>query len=443
LRDFTPPPHADRVKSPDDHAPDATETPADLAELDVSNYRRGSKDAGRCADCSYSQMVWERGIGGEEGQGCRLYDFSTLSGGGYKPFFVCDDFERGMRWAEGKFRFRDMPLVQVGDREDDGSVWNEVLLVGVATSREVGGTAASGQERVDITEEWIDSLVRGTEQVLEEGWFPGGIPFRDDAGHGDKSKPAVGRVLEIKKAYAEDGTPRALIRVNWTDPDFADAVDKQHVSGCSVEMDFGLQSKKGKGRIDDWAMTAVVPTNYPFIPGMDALAASEAGEQEKDMKTIAVALNLAEDSAESALLAEIERLRDQADKVETLEENARALAEERDGLQAKLDKHEADERTRRIEQACVDGRIDAGEKERYGRALDALSAEDLEAFFPTGRKKTEPRTVETTDDNGDPEAAKLAALNERAGAIAKERGIEMSAAFSQARRELNDTTKEG
>ena len=153
-----------------------------------------------------------------------------------------------------------------------------------------------------------------------------------------------------------------------------------------------------------------------------------------DLKNLALAVGKPEDAAEAVILAEIENLKLAASKVPVLEESVTTLTTDRDALKASLDTLSAAERDRVIEQACVDNRITAGEKEQYGRALSLLPAEDVEATYPIGRIKGASRAA---GGGGDPDTlspqdAVIAEVRAAAKALVDDKGMEPAAAHAEA-----------
>jgi len=305
-----------------------------------------------------------------------------------------DTHVSGATFADVSFRF-----AQVGDREGDGTIWIELVRAGTHHSGTAGGAAASGQKSIEITQEWIASAQRGTAQVLADGRYPTGIPVRLDPEHSDKSLPATGRIKETTIATADDGRPCWLARVAWSQA-AVESITAGEYDSVSIEAEppGKLQRKDDGAAIEDWALTGLVITNHPFIAGMEPLAASESGVGlERDMKQITQALSLAEDAGESVVLAEIETLKASAAKVPALEESIETLTSDRDAVKAERDALKTSERTRALDDACAVGRIDASERERYAKVLDALGETEANAIFNEGRVKVAP-TAKTGGD---------------------------------------------
>jgi len=393
-------------------APVQDDGAVDLAETDAPNYRRASDGGERCIDCKFNQHVYRSGtetVPSREGTGCRLYAFDSLSGG-YKPWFVCDSFEMydmdRMLYADKALR-----LAAVGDKQDDGTVWVELIRAGQHHSGRVGGAAASGQKSIDITAEDIESMHRGTAAVLADGRYPTGIPIRLDPMHEDKTGAAFGRVKETEVSRLADGTVRLLGRVKWTDAG-ANVITAGEYDAVSIEAEppGTVQSKTTGEPVDDWALTGVVITNHPFVAGMEPLAASEqgAGVERDDMREITKALSLAEDAGESVVLAEIERLRAEASKVDVLERTLSETQEARDTAASRVTDLEAKLTDRLLDDYCEQGRIDAGQRDDIRDALGKMGQEWVERNYRAGAHKVEPKGATGGIDANDESAPKSA-----------------------------------
>jgi len=402
-----------------------------LSVADVPNYQEGSSGH-RCIDCSYRTYIYKDDT---EGQGCGLYLFDTI-GGDYKPWMVCDSYKtpEPIQWSNASVR-----LAVVGEKSDDGTVWIELIRTGTHRAGRAGFTAASGQEEIVITAEQIESLHRGTQVVLTDGRHPTGIPIRGTPDHSDESTPSVGRVKETQVDTLDDGVVRLLGRVKWSARGEEIVLGEEYDS-VSIEADPpGTVEHRSTGEpVDDWAMLGVVITNHPFIGEMEPLAATvrapDQQETDMDLKNLALAVGKPEDAAEAVILVEIENLKLAASKVPVLEESVTTLTTDRDALKASLDTLSAAERDRVIEQACVDNRITAGEKEQYGRALSLLPAEDVEATYPIGRIKGASRAA---GGGGDPDTlspqdAVIAEVRAAAKALVDDKGMEPAAAHAEA-----------
>jgi len=370
-------------------------SPVALAETDVPNYRRGSDDGDRCIGCAYSTHVYRSGtetLPSREGYGCRLYDFDNL-GGAYKPWFVCDSFKAcdppSMLYADEPVKF-----AQVGDKEADGSVWIELIRTGSHHSGHKGGTAASGQESIDIDAAFIASIHRGAAAILADGRYPSGIPVRLDPDHSNESGPAVGRIKETRVDASGDVT-RLLGRVLWTEAGAATVMAGEYDSvSIEAEPPGSMQDKRTGDEISDWALTGVVVTNHPFIAGMEPLAASEqrsAGRESEDMEKITQALSLAEDAGESVVLAEIERLRTEAGKVAVLETTLTDVQASLTEVKEKLSAADERETDRLLDTYCSDGRFEASKRDDVKMALSTMGREWVERNFPADSVKTVPR----------------------------------------------------
>ena len=366
------------------------QTPAvRTSEMDAPSYAAG-EEGRRCLDCA---MSWQ-GYGDEASrQGCRLYAFDTEVG--YKPWYVCSSFRAPQRMGYGEAR---VAFAAVGDKEDDGTVWIELIRSGTHYSGSKGGTAASGQSKIDITADWIASLARGAAAILADGRYPTGIPIRLDPTHGDPdgvAGAACGRVKEVSVDALADGTTRLLGRVAWT-AEGAEAVTAGRFDSVSIEADppKSAQSKKTGKPIDDWTLSGVVVTNAPFIAGMEPLAASDTRKaREKQMPQIRQALALAETADESAVLAEIANLRAAAEKVPVLETTLADVQAKLTEARAKVEAAEERETELLLDDYCERGRIDAGKRPDVKAALATMGREWVERNFPEQAVKTAAKAV--------------------------------------------------
>jgi len=333
-------------------------------------------------------------------------------------------------------------FVAVGDRADDDSVWIEIVRTGAHHAGHVGGTASSGQDKIEIDREFIDSLHRGTEAVLSDGRYPSGIPVRLDPTHADDTGPACGRIVETATADLPGGGSRLLARVTWG-AEGRRVIEAGEYDSVSIEADPpGALQHKGTGEaIDEWALTGLVITNHPFIAGMEPLAASDRLPEERDMSLIKLllpALALAEGSTEAAVLAEVQRLKTAAEKSEALTESVRTLTEDRDKVAAEAKSLSEWKSKRMLDDACTAGRITAAERERYSRVVASLGEEEANAIFPDGRIKT--AATSTSGANPDAEgaptgpAAQLAEIQTEAKQIEADQGLNPAAAFAEAHR---------
>ena len=406
-------------------AADAPTPAVRTSELDAPSYAEG-EEGRRCLDCV---MSWQ-GYGDEVArQGCRLYAFDTENG--YKPWYVCSSFRAPQRMGYGEAR---VAFAAVGDKEDDGSVWIELVRSGTHYSGHKGGTAASGQKKIDITADWIASLARGAAAILADGRYPTGIPIRLDPTHGDPdgvAGAACGRVKEVSVDELADGVTRLLGRVAWT-AEGAEAVTAGRFDSVSIEADppKSAQDKRTGKQIDDWTLSGVVVTNAPFIAGMEPLAASDRQAREKQMFQIRAALKLAESADEAAVLAEIATLRAEAEKVPvvqaTLDDVQAKLAEAREKVAAS----DARETERLLDAYCAAGRIDAGKRDDVKLALSTMGREWVERNFPESAVKTAPKSSDGADPN-QAGVTRLATVQAKAAKYV-EQGLSAPVAFARA-----------
>jgi hypothetical protein len=170
---------------------------------------------------------------------------------------------------------------------------------------------------------------------------------------------------------------------------------------------------------------------------MEPLAASERARKERQMPQIRKALRLAENADEAAVLAEIATLRAAADKVGGLEEAVRTVTADRDRIEGERKALADREAVRVLDAACVDGRITAGERDRYAKVLAALGEAETHAIFPAGRVKTAAH-----GDAGGASPADADPVGVRAAELEKQ-GMTPLAAFRRAASEYVKTAQQG
>ena len=281
-------------------------------------------------------------------------------------------------------------LVRLADEGPQASItsWVEMVRSGAHFGRD-------SERSIKITEDDISSMERGYRIIQSERWFAQGPPVGyNHAGFSGALDPdstrAAGRILDVQVRANDEGGLSLYGLVQWTN-DARKRVRAGEFDGFSIEvvMPDGSRSKKTGEPLGEWALIGGTLTNEPFVPGMERVAASEKRKSRMGLtKLLSDALAMDEGN-DAQIIARVQELAEQASKVEALSEALESVTADRDSIKAKYEDLESREIERTLDQACVDGRICATERDRYLRAIRALGEEEANYAYPKGRIPTE------------------------------------------------------
>ena len=88
------------------------------------------------------------------------------------------------------------------------------------------------------------------------------------------------------------------------------------------------------------------------------------------IKLLSRPLSLSEKASEAQLLAAVQDLVEKTAQLEALTESLETAQKDRDGLREERDALRGWKQERMLDQACADGRISAGERDRYLNAVE-------------------------------------------------------------------------
>ena len=305
----------------------------------------------------------------------------------------------------------------------------------------------ASDRRVNLSASDIESMARGYSLIKSEGWFATGAPVGYNhasmSGALDaESTKAAGRIIDVHVRANDDGTMSLMGSVRWTE-EAKRRIRAGEFDGFSIEAvpAEGARSKKTGEKLGEWALIGGTLTNEPFVAGMEPVAASEK-RNEMSFKLISETLALGEGAGEVEILAEIQALRERAEKADALAEALDTVTTDRDAIKAKFDDLEAKEIERMLDRACADGRIAASEREDYLEIYTHCGEERANrAYFENRISVTEVGKAGTDAERIErgTVSAQCSALAEK---LSEEEGLDPAAAFARAMQiVLSDPTK--
>ena len=305
----------------------------------------------------------------------------------------------------------------------------------------------ASDRRVNLSASDIESMARGYSLIKSEGWFATGAPVGYNhasmSGALDaESTKAAGRIIDVHVRANDDGTMSLMGSVRWTE-EAKRRIRAGEFDGFSIEAvpAEGARSKKTGEKLGEWALIGGTLTNEPFVAGMEPVAASEK-RNEMSFKLISETLALGEGAGEVEILAEIQALRERAEKADALAEALDTVTTDRDAIKAKFDDLEAKEIERMLDRACADGRIAASERDDYLEIYTHCGEERANrAYFENRISVTEVGKAGTDAERIErgTVSAQCSALAEK---LSEEEGLDPAAAFARAMQiVLSDPTK--
>ena len=345
---------------------------------------------------------------------------------------------------------------------DGPQSWVEVVRSG-----KFYGNTGPNPRKVELTEDDIYSMARTYDQVMGEQWFSDGAPvgYNHAQAMGDRTPEATRAAARIQRVEVRPNDHGGLSLwglFSWTG-EGAGRVDAGEFSAISAELvpPNSAMSKLTGSPLGGWALVGATLTNAPFIPGMQAPAASgtlaasesltnriylsEAGPERKEnprmsdlLVQLAEATGLPTEAPE--LLAEVRRLQEDAAKVAALTETLETATQEVESLRTRNVILEDREKTRTLDEACSIGRIAPTEREDYWQICTTLGEEKANRLFAEGRIPVDRVTPEQSAvevSHGIDAAVQV--LAER---LVAEEGLNDAAAYSRAMVEvLSDPAK--
>jgi phage I-like protein len=291
---------------------------------------------------------------------------------------------------------------------EDDRIEVELLRTGQHKPRMMGGRPHSGPSSLMVSEEMVDSLVRGFAAARQADHYVGGsapVGYEHDevaAIQDGKIDPADVKRLaavfsEVRKRQNGDGSYSLMGSFRYTD-EGREKVRAGEFRGFSlVFAPPGLASDSHGRPIDEYVPIGGTLTNRPFIRTMDPIAASEDGTihhtQEvhtMDIKHMRGPLALSDDATEADAISALVALKEQAEKAVILSEELKSVTAERDAEREKVSALSDRDRTLTLRQAVSDGRIAKAQEDRYWRVLSALGEEEAHALFPCQNIPTQP-----------------------------------------------------
>ena len=272
---------------------------------------------------------------------------------------------------------------------DDNKSWIEIVRSGVHFGR-------NSDRRVELKASDIESMARGYLVIKEEGWFNGGAPvgYNHASINGAldaESTKAAGRIIDVEVRANEDSSISLWGLVSWTS-EAKTRIRNGEFDGFSVEavpLESARSKKSGKP-LGEWALIGGTLTNEPFVPGMSRVAAAENQPTRSDSKMslsklLAGHLSLNESATDADVLAAVHALAEAAERAEALSEDLKTVSADRDVALAELSELREKDTERMLERALADGRIAAGEKERYLNSVTKLGEDEANYTYFSGR----------------------------------------------------------
>ncbi len=319
--------------------------------------------------------------------------------------------------------------------------WVELVRSGTHFGR-------GSDRRVDLSVDDIESMARGYRKIMSEKWFATGAPVGYNhatiGGAVDpESTKAAGRILDVR--VDDNGAGSSLMGlIRWTD-EARRRIQAGEFDGFSIEAipASSARSKTTGELLGEWALVGGTLTNEPFVAGLSRVAASEKRNNSMSLtKLLSDTLSLGEGASDAKILARVQTLSELADKAVALSEALADVTSDRDAIKADLEVLQAKETERMLDRACEDGRIAAGERDRYLRIFVACGEEEVNHAYPKGRVPT--RSVgsagtEAERCNPTSITAEVDALAEK---LSSEEGLDSVEAYGRAMQlVLSDPTK--
>ena len=326
--------------------------------------------------------------------------------------------------------------------------WSELVRSGMHFGR-------ASERSVQITGDDIQSMANGYERILSEGWFASGAPVgynhaTIEGAVDAESTKAAGRILEVEVRANEDGTMSLWGLVRWT-AEATRRIRDGEFDGFSIEAipRDDARSKKTGEPLGEWALIGGTLTNEPFVPGMSAVAASETKKTTRNnmdlIKLLSRPLSMSESATEAQILAAVQGLVEKAAQIDALNDSLTTAQQDRDTLREEADALRVWKQERMLDQACSDGRISAGERDRYLNAVEKLGEEEANYTYFEGRIPTTeqgssgndaPRNADNVPANIDEE------VRAEAARLSEDQGMDPAAAYAVAMTNvLSDPTK--
>lgn len=359
----------------------------------------------------------------------------------------------------------DSPQVDEEVQEDEQMVrqdvaqmsdWSDVVHLDESYDGKAVELARSGthygrasDRKVMLSASDIESMARGYGLIKDENWYSTGAPIGYNhasiSGAVDaESTKAAGRILDVYTRANEDGSVSLMGRVKWTE-EATRRIRAGEFDGFSIEAvpPSSARSKKSGESLGEWALIGGTLTNEPFVAGMEPVAASEKRSTNMGLiNLLSETLALGESATEAQVLAEIQALRDRAEKAETLSETLDTVTADRDTIKAKFDELEAREIERMLDRACADGRIAASERDDYLDVYTSCGEERANRAYFADRISVTAIGKPGTDADRAPAQSVLAECATLADQISSEENLDSAAAYARAMQVvLSDPTK--
>jgi hypothetical protein len=332
-------------------------------------------------------------------------------------------------------------LALLGADEGAHPRWIEITAAGQHYARQ-------GERAVPLSDEDIDSMHRGFQLVKAEQWFSRGAPVTVNhatmSGAVDAESTKALAYLIDTRVDTTDGRRVLMGLADYTD-EGRRRIRAGEFQGFSIEAipPASARSKRADKPLGEWALIGGTFTNHPFVPGLAALAASETvspNPEPRPMLTLLHRLGLAEDAAEVAVLAELDRqLSERDDKIAALDESLSTVTADRDAQAAKLVELAERDKDRTLDDACAAGRCSAAERDDFWKAYTLLGEEHAHRVYPEQRIPTSPASTAPKAPASAPVTGGVyAEVAKRAKALS-ETGTHPAAAFAEAYREIVTT----
>lgn len=341
--------------------------------------------------------------------------------------------------AESKVEFSGLTNLAVGDREEDGSVWNEICRSGTHLSPYYRGRV------VVIAASTLREIAEGAAELMADGWHGKGrgIPMRADPDHSagswfgnsrDDALLAAGEILELRTVPLPNGELSLLGRVLWN-AEGRRLISEGRLWTTSIEfwppgeLQWRNGAKAGQ-RILRHVMTGCVLTNDPMVsdmepvclsagarrggrrpapapptpstpstpaslsapPASDSTTASESHMQLKAL--LLAALGLSANTDDDTLVAKVQELSKDSQALdaarkenETLSATVDTLTSDRDQLAKTNEELSAWKTDQLFKLAVSQGRCALAEKELYLENVELLGEEKAHKVFAKGRVK--------------------------------------------------------
>ena len=345
---------------------------------------------------------------------------------------------------------------------DGAQSWVELVRSG----KFYGNTGPKPRE-ITLTEEDIYAMARTYDQVLAEEWFSAGAPvgYNHASAMGDRTPEATraaARIQQVEVRPNDHGGLSLWGLFSWT-AEGARRVEAGDFSAVSAEIipPAAATSKLTRQPMGGFTLVGASLTNSPFVPSMQrpslsgTLAASEqltrriflteagaATQEHPRMSDILVKLAEAHGlpTEAPALMAEVQRLQDEAAKVAVLSETLETVTKEVENLRTRNTLLEDREKTRSLDEACASGRIAPAEREDYWKVCETLGEDGAHRVYAEGRIPVDRVTPEQSAE--EPSANLDTAVKILADQLVANQDMNPAAAYARAMVEiLSDPAK--